>query len=210
MPLKRSLVKLAIDGRGKFRRDPLCIRPLVNPLDDSEEGNSSIDLRLGRWFLSLRETNQPELDFLERAGRLDVDLARKRFVRFDDKFVLHPGRFVLGTTLEWVGMSNRLAGSIVGKSSLGRHGLIIETAPVVHPGFSGCLTLELANVGEIPIALRPGMEIAQLQLEYANGPGQGTGRFSGYRRPVLGPLKEDQMLMILGGRKRRPENHTTI
>jgi dCTP deaminase len=111
--------------------------------------------------------------------------------------VLHPGRFVLGTTLEWIRMPNRLAGSIVGKSSLGRHGLIIETAPVVHPGFSGCLTLELANVGEIPIALRPGMEIAQLQLENASGPGEGTGRFSGYRRPVLGPIRADAVLSLL-------------
>jgi dCTP deaminase len=209
MPLKRSLVKRAIEGRGRFSHDPLCIRPLVTSFDDREQGNSSIDLRLGRWFLSLRETNQPELDFLGRAGRLDVDLARKRFVRFDDKFVLHPGRFVLGTTLEWVRMSNMLAGSIVGKSSLGRHGLIIETAPVVHPGFSGCLTLELANVGEIPIALRPGMEIAQLQLEHADGRGKGTGRFSGYRRPVLGPLKEDLTLIILGGHSKNTNRAKT-
>ena len=103
MPLKRGEIKSAIDGKGIFRRDRLCIRPLINPFNDRERGNSSIDLRLGRWFLSLRETNQPELDFIERANRPDVDLARKRFIRFDAKFVLHPGRFVLGTTLEWVG-----------------------------------------------------------------------------------------------------------
>src|SRR6202162_3665446 len=198
MPLKRSLVKAAMEGRVKYKNYRLCIRPLVNQLEEHDRGNTSIDLRLGRWFLSLRETNQPELDFVARANHPDVDLARKRFVRFDDKFVLHPGRFVLGTTLEWIRMPNSLAGSIVGKSSLGRHGLIIETAPVVHPGFSGCLTLELANVGEIPIALRPGMEIAQLQLENASGPGKGTGRFSGYRRPVLGPIKADRVLSLLG------------
>ncbi len=200
MPLKRSMVKAALAGRGKFKGDPLCIRPLLLPLADREKGNCSVDLRLGRWFLSLRATNKPELDFVERAGRPDVDLARKQFIRFDEKFILHPGRFVLGITLEWVSMPNNLARSIVGKSSLGRHGLIIETAPVVHPNFSGCLTLELANVGEIPIALRPGMEIAQLQLEHAEGQGAGTGRFSGYRRPVLGPLKEDTMLEILATR----------
>ena len=106
-------------------------------------------------------------------------------------------------------MPNNLAGSIVGISSLGRHGLIIETAPVVHPGFSGCLTLELANVGEIPIALRPGMEIAQLQLEYASGTGKGTGRFSGYRRPVLGPIRRDPMLDILADWTEKPAQSQT-
>src|ERR1700722_399054 len=189
MPLKRSAVKSALDCRGRFRRDPLCIRPLVKTFDEKDRGNSSIDLRLGRWFLSLRETNQPELDFLKRAGQPDVDLARRSFIRFDDRFILHPGRFVLGTTLEWVRIPNSLAGSIVGKSSLGRHGLIIETAPVVHPGFSGCLTLEMANVGEIPIALYPGMEIAQLQLVHTDGEARNdTGRFKGLRRPVLGSV----------------------
>jgi dCTP deaminase len=83
----------------------------------------------------------------------------------------------------------------VGKSSLGRHGLIIETAPVVHPGFSGCLTLELANVGEIPIALYPGMEIAQLQLINTEGKAKNdTSRFKGLRRPVLGSVEADPVL----------------
>ena len=109
MPLKRSMVKAALAGRGKFKGNPLCIRPLLLPLADREKGNCSVDLRLGRWFLSLRATNKPELDFVERAGRPDVDLARKQFIRFDEKFILHPGRFVLGITLEWVSMSTSRA-----------------------------------------------------------------------------------------------------
>ena len=84
-------------------------------------------------------------------------------------------------------------GAFVGKSSLGRHGLIIETAPVVHPGFSGCLTLELANVGEVPINLRPGMEIAQLQISRAEGGGEVAGHFGGYRRPSLGAARRDSV-----------------
>jgi dCTP deaminase len=92
-------------------------------------------------------------------------------------------------------MPHQCCGAIVGKSSLGRHGLIIETAPVVHPGFSGCLTLELANVGEIPIALYPGMEIAQLQLTYTEGTAKNdAGRFKGLRRPVLGSVAADPVL----------------
>jgi len=126
----------------------------------------------------------------------DLDLAQSHFIRFDERhmFVLHPGRFVLGATLEWVRMPNTCCGFIVGKTSLGRHGLSIETAPIVHPGFSGCLTLELSNVGEIPIALRPGMEIAQLQIALASGDGAGSGRHRGYRRPTLGKRGEDAIL----------------
>ena len=130
----------------------------------------------------------------------DNYLSRKDFIRFDDSYVLHPNRFVLGSTLEWIRIPTRCAGSIVGKSSLGRHGLIIETAPVVHPGFTGCLTLELANVGEVPIALRPGMEIAQLQVGRAEGAGAGAGHFKGHRRPTLGTVSKDtaQKHLILG------------
>ena len=106
-------------------------------------------------------------------------------------YVLRPGRFVLGSTLEWIRMPTCCVGAIVGKSSLGRHGLIIETAPVMHPGFSGCLTLELANVGEVPINLRPGMEIAQLQISRAEGAGAVAGHFKGYRRPTLGVVSRD-------------------
>jgi dCTP deaminase len=139
------------------------------------------------------------LDISGEPHRADLDLAQSHFVRFDDKFILHPGRFVLGATLEWVRMPSNCCGSIVGRSSLGRHGLSIETAPVVHPGFSGCLTLELSNVGEIPIALRPGMEIAQLQIAIASGTGAGSGRFKGYRRPTLGRRDADPVLGRLGG-----------
>lgn len=197
MPLKRSLIASAIAGYGEFAKDPLYVRPLLAEFKKEDEGNSSLDLRLGRWFLTLQESNAPLLDFSKENRRSDSQLARKHFVRFDSQFILHPGRFVLGATLEWVRMPHNCAGSIVGKSSLGRHGLIIETAPVVHPGFSGCLTLELTNVGEIPIALLPGMEIAQLQIEKAQGDGEGVGRFKGFRRPILGATKTDRILARL-------------
>jgi dCTP deaminase len=164
---------------------------MLSEITDEDIGNASLDLRLGRWFLTLQQSSRTKLDFFEANEMSDNYLARKDFIRFDDHYVLHPNRFVLGSTLEWIRIPTCCAGSIVGKSSLGRHGLIIETAPVVHPGFSGCLTLELANVGEVPIALRPGMEIAQLQISRAEGIGAGAGRFKGYRRPTLGSLTKD-------------------
>lgn len=191
MVLKRSVLQNALEGAVDFKEDRLYIIPLLSEIAQESFGNASLDLRLGRWFLTLQQSSRTKLDFAETKAMSDNYLARKDFIRFDDIYVLHPNRFVLGSTLEWIRMPTCCAGSIVGKSSLGRHGLIIETAPVVHPDFSGCLTLELANVGEVPIALRPGMEIAQLQITRAEGPGSGSGRLKGYRRPTLGSVKED-------------------
>jgi dCTP deaminase len=191
MVLKRSILTDALKGAADFDGDRLYVIPMLSKITKHDSGNASLDLRLGRWFLTLQQSSRTQLDFFETKEMTDNYLARKDFIRFDDTYVLHPTRFVLGSTLEWVRMPTSCAGSIVGKSSLGRHGLIIETAPVVHPGFSGCLTLELANVGEVPIALRPGMEIAQLQISRAEGAGLGAGRFKGYRRPTLGSVKKD-------------------
>ncbi|TIV72432.1 MAG: dCTP deaminase [Mesorhizobium sp.] len=200
MILKRSVLKDALQGVGEFKDDRLFITPLLSAISDRNLGNASVDLRLGRWFLTLQQSSRTQLDFFEPKKNQEKSLGRNDFIRFDSYYVLHPGRFVLGSTLEWIRMPTICAGSIVGKSSLGRHGLIIETAPVVHPAFSGSLTLELANVGEVPIALRPGMEIAQLQVMRAEGEGQDTGRFKGYRRPTLGSVSTDpiQQRLIRG------------
>jgi len=83
-----------------------------------------------------------------------------------DEFILPPGKFCLATTEEWVSIPPFLAAQVGGKSSLGRIGLIVHaTAGFIDPGFEGNITLELGNVGELPIALRPGMPIAQLIFE---------------------------------------------
>src|SRR6185295_230400 len=94
----------------------------------------------------------------------EANLTKSHYVSFGSRFILHPRNFVLGVTLEWIRLPNDLAGYVIGRSSWGRRGLIIATAVGVHPGFTGCLTLELTNVGEIPIAIKPGMTICQLFL----------------------------------------------
>jgi len=205
VPLKVSEIAKALRGVGDFEQDRLWIVPsFTDALHPDNDGNASIDLRLGRWFLTLRATSEPLVE-VRPDGNTEERFSRKHFVRFDDRFVLHPGRFVLGATLEWVRMPHHCVGSIVGKSSLGRRGLIIETAPLVHPNFSGCLTLELANVGEIPIALRPGMQIAQLIIEHAEGSGRSQSNLRGFRRPVLGTLKSDEVASKLQQRAQPPQ-----
>ena len=91
------------------------------------------------------------------------------FVPFNEIFVLQPGTFILGVTLEWMRLPGNLAGYVTACSSLGHRGLVIAAAAGIHPGFSGYLTLVLNNVGQVPIALRPGFSICHLFLHTAEG-----------------------------------------
>lgn len=153
---------------------------------------TSIDLRLGRWFRSFRQTQTRSVSLVAQAGgglrdgTAEKSPTKQHFVPFGDHYVLHPGRFVLGVTLEWLQIPPCFSGYVTGKSSLGRHGLVIETAAGIHPSFSGCLTLELANVGEVPLQIYPGMTICQIFL-HRTEPGRGgnLGDFSGRRKPIL-------------------------
>lgn len=95
---------------------------------------------------------------------------RRFFVPLGDPFVLHPGQFVLGATLEFLVMPNDLIGQVLSRSSWGRLGLLVATAVAVQPGFRGVLTLELVNAGAVPITLRPGLRVAQLQLWRSDEP----------------------------------------
>ena len=87
-----------------------------------------------------------------------------------------------------------MAGYVIGKSSLGRRGLIIATATGFHPGFSGTLTLELSNVGKVPISIKPGMKICQLFIHRVESTSHDIdkSRFVGRRKPILGQVALDQ------------------
>src|SRR6201747_1855390 len=109
-----------------------------------------------------------------------------------EPFVLHPGEFVLGSTLEQVALADDLAGRLEGKSSLGRLGLLTHsTAGFVDPGFTGHITLELSNVATLPIKLWPGMKIGQLCFFRLSSParrpygsGEYASRYQGQRGPT--------------------------
>ncbi|MCA9052009.1 MAG: dCTP deaminase, partial [Planctomycetaceae bacterium] len=115
-------------------------------------------------------------------------------------FILHPRQFVLAVTLEWIRLPSNLAGYVVGRSSWGRHGLIIATATGVHPGFTGCLTLELTNVGEIPITIKPGTTICQVFLhtvDVRDPKRVDLSRFIGNRKPTIGAIQLDDVAVKL-------------
>ncbi|SRR6266851_4224864 len=170
----------------------------VVPEPDLDEirksGEASISLRMGRWFVALRQSSQPFFDVASEGTeiRAEARASRRYFVPFGHEYVLHPGRFVLASTLEWLKFPASLGGYVTGKSTWARRGLIIEAAAGIHPGFSGCLTLELTNVGEVPIKIRPGMKICQIFIhEVPGGAHLSAGPLSARRRPFLGAPKPD-------------------
>ncbi len=198
----KAIAKRIRKGKNPSVVDPLCIIPLrardLRALASS--GASSIDLRLGTWFSVLRQARLPCLDIDDKYPASESKLAKKSYVHFGRNFYLHPGSFVLGITLEWLRLPNDLAGAVIGKSSWGRRGLVIATATGVHPGFRGCLTLELANVGELPIAIQPGMCICQLSLYRVDEPDTKNvdkSQHSGHRQPRLGKIELDDTAKLL-------------
>jgi dCTP deaminase len=172
----------------------LTIVPEPDIVEIERGGEASITLRMGRWFMVLRQSSQPFFDVAadKDQHRAETRASRRYFIPFGREYTLHPGRFVLASTLEWLRFPANLAGYIGGKSTWARRGLIIETAAGVHPGFNGCLTLELANVGEVPIKIRPGMKICQIFVHAVeNGTILSSGPLLGRRQPFLGTPKED-------------------
>jgi dCTP deaminase len=158
---------------------------------------ASVDLRLGRWFLSIQQTKTSVINLGQARSSEEFEAAEGRmfYVPFGSTFVVHPGRFVLAATLEWVRVPETLGGFITGKSTIGRRGLIIETAAGLHPCFSGCITLELANSGEVPIALVPGMRICQVFFHKLTAASpQAQTQLGGCRKPSFGPYKLDKLL----------------
>src|SRR5699024_6687752 len=131
----------------------------LDPLDETMVQPSSVDVRLDRYFRLFDNHKYPVID----PAAEQPELTRLVEVPPDEPFMLHPGEFVLGSTLELITLPDDLAARLEGKSSLGRLGLLTHsTAGFIDPGFSGHVTLELSNVATLPITLWPGMKIGQL------------------------------------------------
>jgi dCTP deaminase len=142
-------------------------RVRVEPYDAADLQPSSIDLHLDRSFRVFRNNRYPFIDVRSP----QPDLTELLSVKDDEPFVLHPGEFVLGQTIEWVELPDDLVARLEGKSSLGRLGLLIHsTAGYVDPGWKGKLTLELSNVANLPIALFFGMKIGQISFFEMSSP----------------------------------------
>jgi len=145
-------------GEGRIRIDPWD-PGLVQP--------ASVDLRLGDSFRVFHNHLAPAIDLRNPPDHLTEEV----IVPEGKSFVIHPGEFCLGRTLEWVELPDDVVARIEGKSSLGRLGLIVHaTAGFCDPGWKGTLTLELNNLTRVPIILHPGLEIAQLSFMMLDQP----------------------------------------
>jgi dCTP deaminase len=133
----------------------------IDPYDESLLQPSSVDVRVDRFFRVFHNARYPYIDVKEPQEALTEVVE----VDGDEPFILHPGEFVLGSTLERVALPDDLVARLEGKSSLGRLGLLIHsTAGFIDPGFDGHVTLELSNVANLPITIYHGMKIGQISF----------------------------------------------
>jgi len=150
-------------------KDRLIITPSFKPEGkkdkiDSTVDQVSIDVRLGNEFIVMRKQMLSCLNILQKNNNNEDLYKYPETIRinFFEKFVLHPNQLIIGSTLEYIKLPNNLMAYVSGKSAWGRMGLIVATAIKIDPGFKGCITLEIINLGEIPIEINPGIPIAQL------------------------------------------------
>jgi len=163
-------------------------RIVIDPLAERAVQPSSVDVRVGDGFRLFSNHRYPYIDVKQPQPELT------ELVTADDEapFILHPGEFVLGATLERVALPDDLVARLEGKSSLGRLGLLIHsTAGFIDAGFDGHVTLELSNVATLPITIYPGMPIGQIAFfqldqaaEFPYGSTETGSKYQGQRGPT--------------------------
>ena len=169
---------------------------VIEPLDEHDIQPASVDLHLDRVFRIFRVTLRPYVDTREPL----VDLTEEILISKDEQFILQPGSFALGCTLETVTIPNHLVARLDGRSSLGRLGLLVHaTAGYVDPGWTGKLTLELSNQSQMPIALYYGMKVSQISflqmstsVERPYGSPELASKYQGQTGPTPSRIAEDR------------------
>ncbi|MEO5725165.1 MAG: dCTP deaminase [Ilumatobacteraceae bacterium] len=162
-------------------------RIVIEPFDERCVQPSSIDVKLSSHFRVFRNHTSGVIDV-----KSAVDLTEPVEVSADGGFMLHPGEFVLASTLERIVVPDDMVSRIDGKSSLGRLGLIIHsTAGFIDPGFDGHITLELTNIATLPITLYPAMKVGQISFmrmttaaDNPYGKGAHGSKYQGQRGPT--------------------------
>ena len=189
------------------RSDRLVISPLLDPDSQLRNEQASIDLRLGNVFITQRRTETVRLDPWDSSPGDELFLEEQVYVPFRRPFVLHPNQFALGCTLEYLGLPSNLSAYVMGRSSLGRVGLVVATAAGVHPGYRGVITMELRNLAEVPLSIYPGMRICQAFFHQVEPPADLDLTYGSYRlstRPEFAriqlPQRDRGALEALGDR----------
>ncbi|MGB8658109.1 MAG: dCTP deaminase [Candidatus Zixiibacteriota bacterium] len=170
---------------------------IISPTPDQQTqiGRCSIDIRLGYEFIITKETQLPILDVadFENLKKNIMQYQERIRIGYGDPFILHPREFVLGASFEYISLPLDLMAYVVGRSSWGRLGLVIATATLIDPGFKGVITLELANIGKVPLKLYPCLRIAQLVFHKLSSPTEGyTGEYSISTGPKFSEIYNDK------------------
>ncbi len=147
------------------------IKVIPEPNWDIQLGPASIDFCLGEEVRVFNHHTNPHVD--PRKPETFHNLTQTSNMAEDRPFVLQPNQFILGITLEEIGLPEDIGARIEGRSSWGRLGLIVHsTAGYIDPGFEGRLTLEISNIGMLPILLYPKTRICQIAFETLSSPAE--------------------------------------
>ncbi len=172
----------------------------ISPLEDPEIQiqPSSVDLRIGREFKGFKIIRKPVIDPMDKS---DLESYMESFyLEEDEPFIIHPGEFALATTYETVKLPGDLVARVEGRSSMGRLGITMHvTAGYIDPGFQGKITLEISNIGKMPVALYTGQRVCQIVFETMTSPSEKPyghpdrdSKYMGQERPITSKIKHDQ------------------
>ena len=173
----------------------ISIEPLEDPGRQIQP--SSVDLRIGNEFKGFRIIRKPCIDPLDKS---DLESYMESFhLDEGEAFIIHPGEFALATTYEAVKLPDDLVARVEGRSSMGRLGITMHvTAGYIDPGFQGKITLEISNIGKMPVALYTGQRVCQIVFETMTTPSQrpyghpdSDSKYMGQDKPVTSKIKPD-------------------
>jgi dCTP deaminase len=178
------------DIKEHLKSGKIVINPLTNPKVQIQP--SSVDLRIGREFKGFRIIRKPCIDPMDQS-----DL--ESYIDEGEPFIIHPGEFALATTYETIKLPNDLVARVEGRSSMGRLGVTMHvTAGYIDPGFHGKITLEISNIGKMPVALYTGQRVCQIVFETMTSPSEKPyghpdrdSKYMGQKSPVTSKIKHD-------------------
>ncbi len=179
-----------VDIKKYIEAGKIRISPALPP---EQFGSCSVDFRLGAEFNVFEHSRNAYIDLRDK--RSIEDLMRPVIVAPGQPFILQPREFVLAITEETLELDDDVLGRLEGRSSLGRIGIIVHgTAGLFDPGWSGKATLELSNLGRMPVALYPGMRVCSFTFEQLSGPSsvpyrkKAGSKYAGQTRPLASRL----------------------
>jgi dCTP deaminase len=187
------------DIKRYLKTGKIVIEPLENPGRQIQP--SSVDLRIGSEFKGFRIIRKPCIDPLDKS---DLESYMESFhLAQGEPFIIHPGEFALATTYESVKLPDNLVARVEGRSSMGRLGITMHvTAGYIDPGFQGKITLEISNIGKMPVALYTGQRVCQIVFETMTSPSkrpyghpERDSKYMGQDSPVTSKIKQDYEIM---------------